>query len=466
MATNFYLDSRTDKKGEAPIRVSIAFSGSRFVTSTGYKVEPAKWDKAKQVVKAKAVTAKMINSALSEVRSFFEAYETDCIRNQIQPTSDQLKEVFADNFGKGKNTATDDKTVTSLLELMNIYVAKRKKENTLSLAQAGGYNTLMGYLSNHKPALTIANVSADSLTAFSNYLISIGLRNSSIKIMIVHIKTVLRWAELNGYEVNQAYKQYKYTLKTIPPKPVFLEWDELMRVYNYEVPPTGTVVTLRDYNGTEYTKTVISHEAMENIRDMFCFCCFSSLRYSDVKNLKWGDVVNDRINITTIKTSDSLSIELNDYSKAILARRQGSHDFTDKVFCYYALNTAITYIRELCELCGINTPITKTYYKGAQRVDETQPKFAVLGTHTGRRTFICNALSMGIPAETVMKWTGHSDYKAMKPYIDISDKAKAEAMTKFNTHSEEITEETKRKKIKELLDTLSTDDIYKLLTQQ
>jgi hypothetical protein len=73
---------------------------------------------------------------------------------------------------------------------------------------------------------------------------------------------------------------------------------------------------------------------------------------------------------------------------------------------------------------------------------------------------------MGIPAETVMKWTGHSDYKAMKPYIDISDKAKAEAMTKFNTHSEEITEETKRKKIKELLDTLSTDDIYKLLTQQ
>lgn len=31
-----------------------------------------------------------------------------------------------------------------------------------------------------------------------------------------------------------------------------------------------------------------------------------------------------------------------------------------------------------------------------------------------------------------MKWTGHSDYGAMKPYIDIADKAKAEAMKVFD----------------------------------
>ena len=53
-------------------------------------------------------------------------------------------------------------------------------------------------------------------------------------------------------------------------------------------------------------------------------------------------------------------------------------------------------------------------------------------THAGRRTFICNALSLGIPANVVMKWTGHSDYKAMKPYIDIADDIKANAMNKFD----------------------------------
>jgi hypothetical protein len=31
-----------------------------------------------------------------------------------------------------------------------------------------------------------------------------------------------------------------------------------------------------------------------------------------------------------------------------------------------------------------------------------------------------------------MKWTGHSDYKAMKPYIDIAEKTKAQAMNIFD----------------------------------
>ena len=39
---------------------------------------------------------------------------------------------------------------------------------------------------------------------------------------------------------------------------------------------------------------------------------------------------------------------------------------------------------------------------------------------------------IGIPPQVVMKWTGHSDYKAMKPYIAIADSAKAEAMKLFN----------------------------------
>ena len=52
-------------------------------------------------------------------------------------------------------------------------------------------------------------------------------------------------------------------------------------------------------------------------------------------------------------------------------------------------------------------------------------------TDPSRCTFICFALSSGIPPQVVMKWTGHSDYKAMKPYIDIAEKVKAEQMAIF-----------------------------------
>ena len=90
------------------------------------------------------------------------------------------------------------------------------------------------------------------------------------------------------------------------------------------------------------------------------------------------------------------------------------------------------YLKELAELAEINEPVRQTYYKGNERIDEVTPKYALLGTHAGRRTFICNALALGIPPQVVMKWTGHSDYKAMKPYIDIADDIKASAMSKFN----------------------------------
>ena len=66
------------------------------------------------------------------------------------------------------------------------------------------------------------------------------------------------------------------------------------------------------------------------------------------------------------------------------------------------------------------------------RIDKIQSKWELVGTHTGRRTFIVNALSLGITPNIVMKWTGHSDYKAMKPYIDIVDSIKASSMTKFD----------------------------------
>lgn len=63
-----------------------------------------------------------------------------------------------------------------------------------------------------------------------------------------------------------------------------------------------------------------------------------------------------------------------------------------------------------------------------QRVEEAYPKCALMGTCAARRTFICFALSNGIPPQVVMKWTGHSDYKAMRPYIDIAEKTKSDAM--------------------------------------
>ena len=89
------------------------------------------------------------------------------------------------------------------------------------------------------------------------------------------------------------------------------------------------------------------------------------------------------------------------------------------------------YIKELGKLAGRDTKIRITQYNGYDRIDTLYLKYELLCTHTGRKIFICKALSLGIPPNVVMKWTGHSDCKAMKPYIDIADSIKVNAMSRF-----------------------------------
>ena len=60
------------------------------------------------------------------------------------------------------------------------------------------------------------------------------------------------------------------------------------------------------------------------------------------------------------------------------------------------------------------------------------------------RRIICNAIRLGIPTNVIMEWTGHSDYKAMKPYIKIVDAVKEENMSKFDTFSEERRSNSKK----------------------
>ena len=81
---------------------------------------------------------------------------------------------------------------------------------------------------------------------------------------------------------------------------------------------------------------------------------------------------------------------------------------------------------------GFNEPVKFTYFQSGSRVEEVHPKYEVLTTHAARRTFVCTALALGIPANVVMKITGHSDYSAMKPYIEIAEEEKKKAMLKFD----------------------------------
>ena len=122
-------------------------------------------------------------------------------------------------------------------------------------------------------------------------------------------------------------------------------------------------------------------------------------------------------------------VELNDISSEILDKYKNLDE--DRALPYLDNRSLNVYIKSICRECGINQPITKSYYRAGKRIDITVPKWKFMSIHCGRRTFICHAVSKGIPPQIIMKWTGHSDYKSMKPYIDIISKDKEEAMKRI-----------------------------------
>lgn len=208
------------------------------------------------------------------------------------------------------------------------------------------------------------------------------------------------------------YMGFKAKLKSTEKEVIFLTADEIKKLMEYEIPA--------------------NKQHLDRVRDAFLFCCYSGLRHSDLYNLRRSDVHEDYISITTVKTAHSLRIELNDMTRAILDKYKDIPFKDDKALPVLTNQKMNDYIKVLCEMAGIDTPVRITYYKGNERFDTVYPKHQLIGTHAGRRTFICTALSLNIPPDVIMKWTGHRSYKSMMPYIAIADKTKAEAMARFN----------------------------------
>lgn len=439
MAINFYLEKRPDKTGDVAIRVSITIRGTRYLTSTGLKATPAKWDVDRQRARKGSVNASgmawsALNAALARISEHFVTYENDCFLNNVTPSADDLKAEYAREFGRKRATPTTKGTGRDLgfWDYFDMFVRERSQTNQWTVATHQKFNALRNHITGWKKQPTFDDFDEDGMNAFVCFLRDKKqMLNSTIGKQIGFTKWFLRWAATKGYNTNMAFQTFTPKLKTAANQVVFLEWAELMRVFNYEVPEEGTVVALHGADGEQYTKTVQATRGLRAARDIFCFCCFTSLRYSDAANLKLANIRNDSLTITTVKTTDTITIELNKYARAVLERCAGEsvNGYALPRLTNQKMNK---YLKELCELCEINQPVSHTYFRGSERTDVTVPKYEMVGTHTGRRTFICNALMLGIPAEIVMKWTGHADYKSMKPYVDIANSAKAKAMSLFD----------------------------------
>lgn len=420
----FFPDKETDGakstsgapayKPDAKLRIRVRWVGNKVDFNVGYRVKLSQWDTKTQRCIAKTTnlqkqSASLINGRIQQysdaLEDIFKAYEL----RGVVPAPDEVRAKFNEAVGRvEKIVETPDKT---LFYYFDEFTREMGRLNDWTKATHTKFHAVRSHLETYNPRLMFSNLTESGLSGYVNYLRDVKqMRNSTIGKQMGFLKWFLRWATAKGYCQTLDYVAFKPKLKTTDKKIIFLDWSELMTVYGHD----------------------FDNKTLGRVRDVFCFCCFTSLRYSDVANLRRTDIFDDHIALTTVKTADAIRIELNKYSRAILDKYKGV-EFPGNLALPIISNQRMNdYLKDVGKACGIDTPITMTYYKGNERIDEVFPKWQLLGTHAGRRTFICNALSLGISPQVVMKWTGHSDYKAMKPYIDIVDSAKVEAMKLFD----------------------------------
>ena len=444
----FRLFAYGKDKDKYQIRFRVTFNCQRIDLATGSQVSSPKWwDEENELVKSgyagpKGESDLTINNELRNIKDqmdmVFKFYE---INDKI-PTPSEITAKYKERISgvmpkrpePEKKKREEKPKSKDFWECFSQFLTEAGEKNAWTPATLEKMEALRVDLKAFKKTIKFEDLTESWFTAFVVYLRDnkklrtprkkkgeredydhedvTGLRNSTIEKKLGYFRWFLNWATEKGYNTKRDYKSFHPTLKQTQRKVIYLTKEEIARVRAVELSGNNAY--------------------MDPVRDVFIFCCFSGLRHSDANNLRRSDIKGDHIEITTVKTADSISIELNDITKAILEKYKDV-PFKDNKALPNLTNQAMNRdIKELCKLAGINEEIRITTYKGSTRTDTVYQKWEKVGTHTGRRTFIVNALSLGIPPSVVMKWTGHSDYKAMKPYIDIVDSIKAESMTKFN----------------------------------
>lgn len=410
----FLLDKEKDKT-DAKVRYRIKWNGNIVAFNLGYRIEISKWSNETQRCKAntthgtKKVASNIINRKIQRFETACEAVFLQYDILDKIPSKEEFRTDF--NIKIGREEVTQNKK--SFFELYEVFlqeeaVAKQWTDSTIKKMK-----TVRKHLLDFDSELSFEKLNENKLIDYQLFLLNdCGFKNSTIIKQISFFKWFLNWASKKGFLTNDDYRHFKPKIKDNQKKIIFLTPAELKQFEEFEIPQ--------------------NKQHLQKIKDIFIFQCYTGLRYSDVDNLKKSDIKENHIEVTTLKTNDNLIIEFNNKSKAIINKYSDYQDNKNRALPVITNQKTNEYLKELCQLAGIDEPVRITSYKGNERIDEYFPKYELIGTHAGRRTFICNALSLGIPPQVVMKWTGHSDYKAMKPYIDIADEIKANAMDRFN----------------------------------
>ena len=170
----------------------------------------------------------------------------------------------------------------------------------------------------------------------------------------------------------------------------------------------------REYLTVDEVKKLIATPChIPEIKRAFLFACFCGLRISDIRALKWRNVICDNgsfhVCLHQCKTGQPLYLPLNRQSLRWLPDRG---DASDACPVFRCLPKNMTVLSLWAKEAGISKHVT---------------------FHVSRHTFATMALTMGVDIFTTSKLLGHTEVRTTQIYARIVNSKKVEAVGLLDT---------------------------------
>ena len=391
---SFFLRRVRTVKGMAPILARITVNGISKEVYTQCRTPVDKWDTAKGRATGRDKLAYEVNAYIDDFRAkVVEIYRT----LQAEGFEGNVLEIKECLQSPGKQAKM-------FLEELTLYCEKRQKEVGVRITQltSNKYYRLCRYLREYtkqeckKDDIRLSAVSYGYLDGFNTYLQTAHRchHNGAVNILDC-LRNFMLYCLRNEWIEKNPFKNYKLKEVAPPPPKEHLSKKEIERLMEKPMP------NLR----------------LENVRDIFVFCCLTGLAFADVKELKREHLTTDEqgnmwIRKPREKTAVMSTIPLLKQPKAILQKYAFDLHCMEsgKLLPVPSNQKMNAYMSEIATICGLNKKLT---------------------THCARHTFACLAVEYGMPIDVLAKILGHSNTNMTRHYAKFSEQLIGREMQKI-----------------------------------
>lgn len=395
-----------DKKSKnySSIQAILNYEGFRMKLSTGLIVPVKFWNEAKQRSKElmEFADGKDINDDLDTMQDVMKSLLKKYRDLGYYPTPNKLREEFLklkDNPIKNKN----DKTWWDYFEEFIKY--KDKELNDIRDYK----NSLRKHLLKIEEIIgsglqfeLLANPESNFAEEWNRYLLyeainsegNPGLATNTAGKQNKNLKVFLNWCfERN---ITQRFSLKKFPTIQEDVDKVYVTEEELEKLNKIEL--------------TDGQESVV--------RDLFLIGCETGLRFSDFIRIEPDDIRNKQIHFRPKKTKkygSKVIIPISDRLDFILTK----YNYIPPTFSGKRITQFNSTLRDVCKKAKINDKIVRYRKIGGKEIKEVKYKYEEISSHTCRRTFCTLKFLKGMPAQAIMKFSGHKSERNFLKYLKL-----------------------------------------------